>query len=217
MARKKIPISQLTPEELDFYCFREAHKLAYQKFPSDTLLAENAIKGHEAAFRARFAALIKDSQAHRIAMPEVTPEECGRSVAAQLPPPGRFRPKPKETINSFWLGQPKFPYNKTQLSKLGFLHYQGAQLAHLSGPILPLLALSKWRVSTRIKEALDPVLRLASKFLTSPASIRYFHAFLFNGRVEDRVATRTWGIPLMEIPTSAAQAAPTWQLTSPVL
>ena len=97
------------------------------------------------------------------------------------------------------------------------MHYNGARLVLLSNEILPLLSLKKWRVSARTKEALDPVLRLASRFLTSPASIKYFHAFLFNGRVEDRVATRTWGTPLVEIPTSSAQDAPTWQLTGSVL
>ena len=215
MPRRKprlIPLDQLAQHEIDFLIKKLAQDRAYED-NDDPIYAENEVKRHIKILRDGFSKHIKAAHAGQVEMATVTSEQCGRSRRAKLRSPREWRFRKKSPVNA----KGKLPYTIEHLLRLGFMQWPETKVLTLSNDVVAPMALDKWHVTEHQKQVIDPILRLASKFILSPASVRFLHAIIFNEPVVDEVASRIWRLPMEEISYGEAQNAPVSELRRQVV
>ena len=209
---KLIPLDQLARHEIDFLTQKLAQDKAYEE-NDDPIYAENEVKRHVKVLRERFSKNIKAAKAGKVKMTTVTAEQCGRVKGAKLRSPREWKFRKKSFVD----GKGKLPYTNEHLLKFGFLQCPEAKVLTLSNSIVAPMALDKWLVTDNQKRVMEPILRLASKLILSPASVKFLHAVIFNEPVKEEAASRIWDLPMEEISYGAAQDNPVRKLRRQVV
>ena len=209
---KSIPLDQLAQHEIDFLIQKLAQDKAYED-NDDPIYAENEVKRHVNILRERFSKNIKAAKAGKVKMTMITAEQCGRAKGAKLRSPREWKFRKKSFVN----GKGKLPYTNEHLLKFGFLQCPEAKVLTLSNKVVAPMLLDRWLVTDNQKRVMEPILRLASKLILSPASIRFLHAIIFNEPVKEEAASRIWDLPMEEISYGAAQDVPIRKLRRKVV
>ena len=209
---KLIPLDQLTKNEIDFLIQKLAQDKAYEE-NDDPIYAENEVKRHVRILRKRFLKNINAAKAGKLEMTKVTAEQCGRAKGAKLRSPRKWTFRKKSFVD----GNGRLPYTNEHLLKFGFLQCAHARIVTLSGEVVAPMALDKWHVTDNQKRVVEPILRLASKLILSPASVRFLHAIIFNEPIREEAASRIWDLPMEEISFGVVQDAPIRKLRRQVV
>ena len=109
-------------------------------------------------------------------------------------------PKQRRGRGSIAITQPKQAirgdllqaFTKKQLLRLGFWEFKDATLHPLTNALFGPFKLTNWDMNKPQLKTLVPVLRLASKLILSPASIRFCDALISNPRAKEIRASRIW-------------------------
>ena len=189
-----------------------AQDKAYEEH-DDPIHAENEVKKQVKNLRVKFSNYIELAKVGKAKMMTVTPERCGRLKGAKLRSPRKW----KFRKNSFIDAKGRLPYTREHFLRFGFIQHPNSKLVILSNDAIAPMALKHWHVTARQKRIMEPILRLASQFILSPASVKFLHAVIFNEPVADEAASRIWNLPMEEISYSEAQNASIPELSRQVM
>ena len=220
MADELIPLDQLTDAEVEFMIQQKAENEAWDLHPIDPIYRENDIKKRRERIMADLTILVEEIKQGKRDMPGVHPSNCGRDPSVRLRPHDHYAWNLKKAeLEGRNL---KFPYSRAQLSRLGFLTDPSIKLLSLNpdspkNNIIDPFHLRLWFLVSHHADAIRPILRLASRLLMSPPSVKYLHALMFNERTPEKTARKIWLEDFPEIQYSHHQDKPTVELTSEVM